>query len=122
MSVTCTYRYVYCEMSDFLAFFINHFPKFHRSVLHKIAIDLLYFWDVYDINLWGKNSGRGTAEKAEAVFPIMYFKAEAVIGRCFSKIVILQCSFFALVKAWRNACYRFYFSSLFIGSSCLLFY
>ena len=28
------------------------------------------------------------AYKAEAVFPIMYFKAEAVIGRRFLKIVI----------------------------------
>ena len=29
-----------------------------------------------------------------------YFKAEAVNGRRFSKIIVLQCSFFALVKAW----------------------
>ena len=31
-----------------------HFPKIHRSVLHKMTIDLLYFWDVYDVNLWQK--------------------------------------------------------------------
>ena len=31
-----------------------HFPKIHISVLRKIAIDLLYFWDFYDVNLWEK--------------------------------------------------------------------
>ena len=31
-----------------------HFPKIHRSVFHKMTIDLLYFWDVYDVNLWQK--------------------------------------------------------------------
>ena len=25
-----------------------HFPKIHRSVLRKITIDILYFWDVYE--------------------------------------------------------------------------
>ena len=34
---------------------INHFPKIHRSVPCKITIDLLYFRDVYDVNLWEKN-------------------------------------------------------------------
>ena len=29
----------------------DHFPKTHRNVLHKIIRDLLYFWDVYDVNL-----------------------------------------------------------------------
>ena len=38
-----------------------HFPKIHRSVLRKITIDLLYFWAVYDVNLWEKNFGRSTA-------------------------------------------------------------
>ena len=38
------------------------------------------------------------AYKAEAVFPIMYFKAEAVIGRRFLKIVILECIFLHLSK------------------------
>ena len=32
--------------------FINHFQKIHESVLHKIKTDLLYFWAIYDINLW----------------------------------------------------------------------
>ena len=27
------------------------FPKTHRNVLSKIIIDLLYFWDVYDVSL-----------------------------------------------------------------------
>ena len=52
MSVTCRYRYVYCEMNAF--FFdvcINHFQKIHKSVLHKITIDLLCFGDFYDNNL-----------------------------------------------------------------------
>ena len=31
---------------------VNFKPKIHRSVPHKITIDLLYFWDVYDVNLW----------------------------------------------------------------------
>ena len=29
-----------------------HFPRIYRSVLCKITIDPLYFWDVYDVNLW----------------------------------------------------------------------
>ena len=69
-----------------------------------------------------KNYGRSTAYKAEAVFPIMYFKAEAVIGKRFSNIIVLRCSFFTLFKAWRNACDKFHFSSLFIISCSLLFY
>ena len=38
----------------FFEVFINRLPKIHRSVLRKITIDLLYFWDVYDVNLWQK--------------------------------------------------------------------
>ena len=38
----------------FIEVFINHFQEIHRSVLHKITIDLWYFWDVYDVNLWEK--------------------------------------------------------------------
>ena len=41
-------------MSFFFEIFINHLPKIHRNVLRKIVIDLLYFWDVYDINLCEK--------------------------------------------------------------------
>ena len=73
--------------------FINHLPKIHGSVLRKITFDLLYFWEIYDVSLWETNYSKSTANKAEAVFPITYFKA-AVIGRRFSKIVVLQCSFF----------------------------
>ena len=29
-----------------------HFPKIHRSVFRKITINLLYFWDIHDVNLW----------------------------------------------------------------------
>ena len=32
--------------------FINHFLRIHRSVLLKITIGLLYFRDIYDVNLW----------------------------------------------------------------------
>ena len=39
----------------------KNFPKIHRSVLRKITIDLLYFWDVFDVNLREKNVGRSTA-------------------------------------------------------------
>ena len=31
----------------FVLFFLKHFTKIHRSVLCKIKINLLYFWDVY---------------------------------------------------------------------------
>ena len=41
-------------MFFFLDVFINHFAKIHRSFLSKITIDLLYFWDVFDFNLWEK--------------------------------------------------------------------
>ena len=44
----------------FSLFFSNHFTKIHRSVLREITIDLLYFWDVYDVNLWEKKFGRST--------------------------------------------------------------
>ena len=38
----------------FFNVFINHFPKICRSVHHKITIDPLYFWDIYDVNLCEK--------------------------------------------------------------------
>ena len=38
-----------------------HFSKIHRSILRKITIDLLYFWDVFDVSLWEKNFGMSTA-------------------------------------------------------------
>ena len=34
----------------------NLFAKIHRTVLRKIIIDLLYFWDVYDVNLLKKEN------------------------------------------------------------------
>ena len=40
---------------------LNHFLKTLRSVLHKITIDPLYFWDIYDVNQWEKNLERKTA-------------------------------------------------------------
>ena len=54
------YRYVCCEMKFFVFdFFINHFLKIHRGVLCKIAIDLLYFGDIYDVNLGGNTAYLG---------------------------------------------------------------
>ena len=44
------------------------------------------FWDVYDVSLLEKRYGKSMTYKAESVFPITYFKAEAVMGRRFSKI------------------------------------
>ena len=41
--------------------FLRYFPKIHRSALRKLTINLLYFWDVYDVNLWGKIFGKSTA-------------------------------------------------------------
>ena len=40
-----------------------HFPKIHRSVLRKTTIDLLYFWGVYDVNLWEKHFGKTFRQK-----------------------------------------------------------
>ena len=48
----------YCLKARVLTY---HFPNIHRSVLREIIIDLLYFWNVYDVNLWEKNFGRSTA-------------------------------------------------------------
>ena len=45
--------------------FINHFPKINESVLCKIAIDLLYFRDVYDVSLWGENLAEAQLINAE---------------------------------------------------------
>ena len=45
----------------FVLFFLKQYPNIHRSVLGKIKIDLLYFWQVYDVNLWKKNFGRHRA-------------------------------------------------------------
>ena len=35
-----------------------HSAKIHRSVFRKITIDLLYFWDVFDVNLLEKKNRR----------------------------------------------------------------
>ena len=50
------------------------------------------------------------------------FKAEVAIGTHSAKIVVLQCSFCALVRAFRSTCESFYFSGLFISSPSLQFY
>ena len=47
------------ENVSFNVFCINgkvqdHFLKINWSVFHKIAIHLLCFWDVFDVNLWEK--------------------------------------------------------------------
>ena len=46
---------------DYFTFYKYHFPKIHRSVLPKTTIDLLYFWDVYNVNLREKRFDRRTA-------------------------------------------------------------
>ena len=58
-SLKCSFnycRYVYRKLmcSVKIEGNIFHLPKIHRSVLRKITIDLLHFWDVYDVNLWEK--------------------------------------------------------------------
>ena len=40
--------------------YFSNFLKIHRSVLSKITIDLLYFWDLYVANLQEKNFLRST--------------------------------------------------------------
>ena len=49
------------EKKGYLLRFGMLFPKIHRSVFRKITIDLLYFWDVYDVNLSEKTFGRSMA-------------------------------------------------------------
>ena len=74
-----------------------------------------------------RSYGRKTNRRGGSLFapppslsPILNrVKAEAVIGRRSSKIVVLWCSFCTLAKALRNACERIHFSSLFISSSSL---
>ena len=89
----------------------------------SIKYQLIYFiFKTFMTSVYEKSYSGSMAYQAEAVFPIAYFKAEAVIGRRFPKIVILQYTFFALVKAWRNVWDRFHFGSFFISYSCLLFY
>ena len=52
MSVTGIYGYVSCEINVFFFYiFVNHLRKIHRGVARKVKIDLLYFQDVYDVNL-----------------------------------------------------------------------
>ena len=41
-------------MNTFFRCFHKSLTKIHRSVLHKVAIDLLYFRDIYDVNLCEK--------------------------------------------------------------------
>ena len=50
----CIYRYVCCEMNSFFQHFHKYFPRIHRSVTYKITIDVSYFWDFSDVNLWEK--------------------------------------------------------------------
>ena len=63
---------LYIDMFDvkwmffFWSFSKSLSKKPHRSFLCKITIDLLYFWDVYDINLWEKNFDRNTAYSCRA--------------------------------------------------------
>ena len=53
MPVTCIYRYVCCQMNvSFLMFHKSLSENPYRSVLCKITIDLLHFWDSYDVSLW----------------------------------------------------------------------
>ena len=68
MPVTVDIRYVCYVMNIFFDIFINYFPKIHRSALRKITIDLLYFRDVCDGNLWGKSSSKSTVIHAEQMF------------------------------------------------------
>ena len=57
----------------FFNVFLNHFPKIHRSFLHKITIDLLYFWGVYDGNLWEKNLTEVWLINAEQIMSLYNF-------------------------------------------------
>ena len=45
---------------------VLHFSKIYRSVPRKITIGLLYFLDVYDVDLWEKNLARSTAYSCQA--------------------------------------------------------
>ena len=59
----------------FFDVFVNHFPKIHRSSLRKITRDLLYFWDVCEVNLCGKSFGKSTTYSCRTnVFIISLFQ------------------------------------------------
>ena len=64
------YTDICCEMNVF-------FRCFHKSlsenVLCKMAIDLLYFRDVYDINLWEKKLAEVRLNNKEPETPIQVF-------------------------------------------------
>ena len=47
-------KHVCYEMIFFFKVFINSFLKICGSVFRKTTINLLYFWDVYDVSLWEK--------------------------------------------------------------------
>ena len=99
------------------------------SKLVKYCLQLVFF-ELFEekyctlvkrLIFWGyENYELRVAFKLFAFYIIMIcLKAEAVIGRRSSKIVVLKCCFFSLVKALGNACEKFDFTSLFISSSSL---
>ena len=51
-----------------------HFTKIHRSVFRKITIDLLYFRDVYDVNLWVKNFSGSTSYSCRTNIFIQFYR------------------------------------------------
>ena len=54
--------------------------RVHRSVLCKITIDLLYFWDIYDVNLLEQSIGRSTAYSCRANFIVLRKKRDYNAG------------------------------------------
>ena len=57
-----------------------HFPKIHRSVLRKITIDQLYFWDVYDVNPWERKFGRSTTAEQISLYNFIVIRKKIAVG------------------------------------------
>ena len=54
----------------------RHFPKIHRSTLHKLTINLLYFWDICDFSLCGKVPAKVRLIQAEQMSSSFYYFTE----------------------------------------------
>ena len=83
----------------FFNVFKNHFLKIHRSVLHKITIDILYF-EMFMTSVYGEKYGRSIClARQKQYFLLRISRQKQSLGGVSQKIVVLQCNFFVLVKS-----------------------
>ena len=50
-----------CSVNSLLVFMWTEAKSNSKRYTFQKSIDLFYFWDVYDVNLWEKHLGRSTA-------------------------------------------------------------